>query len=213
MAFKDITGQKFGSLTAIRRAGNQGKHVLWEFQCDCGKTTVALGINVRSGKIKSCGCHRYDKGREQLTTHGLSNTRLHGIWKTMRQRCNNPNNPSYPNYGGRGISICPEWDDFKCFYDWAMLNGYKDGLQIDRINNNGNYCPENCRWADEKIQSNNRRSNTWLECRGERHTVAEWSDLTGIKQSTILVRMTKYGWSVEQALFTPVRKLTRRRTA
>lgn len=209
MAFKDITGQKFGRLTAIRRAGKQGNHLLWEFRCDCGKTVIALGINVKSGKMKSCGCLRAEQGREQLSTHGLSNTRLHEIWKSMRQRCNNPKNPSYPNYGGRGIAICPEWDDFKLFFDWAILHGYKDGLQIDRIDNDGDYCPENCRWADEKTQSNNRRSNTWLECRGERHTVAEWSDLTGIKQSTILVRMMKYGWSVEQALFTPVRGMKR----
>lgn len=209
MELKDITGKKFWNLTVIEKAGKQGKKIMWKCQCDCGETIVAAGCNIKSGKIKSCGCRRKRKSRERLSKHGLSGTRIHNVWDSMRQRCTNPKNPGYQNYGGRGIQVCKEWDDFESFYNWAMAHGYTDELTIDRIDVNGNYCPENCRWTTYKVQANNTRTNTWLECRGERHTVAEWSDLTGIKQSTILVRIKKYGWSIEQALFTPVRGMRR----
>ena len=207
MEIKDIKGEKFGRLTAVERAGKQGRHVLWRFKCECGNEIIALGINVRSGKTKSCGCIRNENGREQLTTHGLSKTALYNTWKCMRQRCNNPNNKSYPNYGGRGIKICKEWDSFPVFFDWALTHGYKVGLQIDRIDNNGGYTPENCRWTDEKTQSNNRRTNTIIQCFGEQHTLAEWSNITRLKPSTIIQRVKRQGWTIEKALSTPVSKI------
>lgn len=126
--------------------------------CDCGTTkTVNLG-NLKNGKIKSCGCLKVKNNREKLTTHGLTKHSLFGRWKNITQRCNNKNNAAHKSYGGRGIAICDEWkNDFKAFYDWCMANGYEKGLQIDRINNNGNYEPSNCRFVTAKENTRNSR--------------------------------------------------------
>jgi hypothetical protein len=107
----------------------------------------------------------------------------------MKQRCNNPNAKCYERYGGRGIKICNEWYTFEPFYKWALTTGYKEGLSIDRIDNNGNYEPNNCRWIDAKAQANNRRSSRFVTHNGETHTIAEWSNITGIKSSTLFERL------------------------
>lgn len=130
--------------------------------------------------------------------HGMSHTRIYKIWTGMRQRCFSPQHKDYPDYGGRGITICDEWSDFKTFYEWATDNGYSDELSIDRINTNGNYCPENCRWADDVVQSRNRRF-TQLSYNGETHTIAEWAKILGIGNTTIRTRLKK-GMSIEQIL-------------
>jgi hypothetical protein len=130
--------------------------------------------------------------------HGLTHTRMYSIWKGMRQRCNSPNNKSYKDYGGRGILICNEWADFKSFYDWAMSNGYADNLTIERIDNNGNYEPNNCRWIPNEEQSKNRRFTT-LTLNGETHTIKEWTKIVGVSDSTIRFRL-KQNLPIEKVL-------------
>ena len=132
--------------------------------------------------------------------HGMSGTRLHHIWKTMKQRCNDSNSKNYKNYGAKGISVCDEWmNDFSAFAKWSYNNGYSENLTLDRICSNGNYEPSNCRWETYKVQENNRSNNRYIELNGVSHTLAEWSDITGIKIATIHARL-KRGWNTEKTL-------------
>ncbi len=146
------------------------------------------------------------KGNKNHLKHGKRNTRLYDIWRAMRQRCSNPKCINFSRYGGRGIRVCDEWDkDFNSFYGWSMENGYDDMLTLDRIDVNGWYTPENCRWASYKSQANNKTNNRVLEFDGVSHSLSEWSDITGISTSTIYARL-KSGWSVERTLSEPAEK-------
>lgn len=134
--------------------------------------------------------------------HGMRHTRIYDIWRSMRQRCSNPKCINYHNYGGKGVSVCREWNEsFEAFYKWAMDNGYNDELTIDRIDVNKDYDPTNCRWVTYKEQANNKTNNRIIEFKGESRTIAEWADITGIKKATIWARLQK-GWNVERALTT-----------
>ena len=196
----DLTGQRFGRLTVIERSKSTNKNAKWLCVCDCGNQKEVFGGDLKQGRTQSCGCIHSEQLAQRNFKHGLSNSRLHGIWNGMKARCYNPNFDQYADYGGRGITICREWrDDFQAFYDWAMANGYADNLTIDRIDNDGNYSPNNCRWATRQEQGYNRRDNRLITYNGETKTAAEWGMVTGIKPHTILRRL-RLGWSVDEAL-------------
>lgn len=182
----DLTGQRFGRLIVECQTKHHGEKIAWICKCDCGKTTEVTTDKLRSGNTISCGCHR----KELRLKHGLCGTRLYIIWGNMVQRCTNPNNNNYPKYGGRGISICDDWrNDFQSFYNWAIANGYSDGLQIDRINNDGDYEPGNCRWVTAVNNLNNTSRNVIITHNGETHTVSEWARITGINEKTMRNRI------------------------
>jgi len=136
--------------------------------------------------------------------HGMSNTKLFKVWQEMKFRCSSPNCANYKSYGGRGIKVCEEWQDFEPFYQWASTNGYQEGLTIERKDNNGNYEPENCKWATKKEQANNKRNNIIVEIDGVTHTVSEWCDITGVSRPALLNRLI-YGFQGKD-LIRPVRK-------
>lgn len=157
-----LEGERYGKLVVMEEAesiySKTGKMIRrWKCKCDCGNITIVRHGDLRNGSTVSCGCYNYEK-ESAAKTHGYSRTKLGNVFEGMKQRCNNPKNKNYEKYGGRGIKICTEWlNDPKKFFDWAIKNGYKEGLSIDRIDVNGNYEPDNCRWADNETQCLNQR--------------------------------------------------------
>lgn len=186
----DLTGKTFGNWVVLERMDNYktpngNTYTQWRCQCKCGSSPKGVLANaLLSGKSTSCGCmrkkHQQFFCRENFTTHGESNTRLYKIWAGIKKRCLNQTSSNYRNYGGRGISICSEWLDFVTFKDWAIHNGYTDESSIDRIDVNGNYSPDNCRWVDRITQANNRRTSTMYTLNGETHTLAEWARIYNV---------------------------------
>ena len=169
--FQDLTGKRYGKLIVLKRdtdyispSGNRSPQ--WLCLCDCGNQKNVAGASLKRGITQSCGCLHKETWQKIITKHGQSGTRLHRIWRGMRVRCYDENHHSYAHYGLKGITICEEWkDNFQTFYEWAIANGYNDGLSIDRIDSNGNYEPSNCRWATYSEQNKNRKS--WKKVKGE----------------------------------------------
>lgn len=209
----DIAGKRFGRLIAIRiDAGKSNSHSkFWICKCDCGRESSVSRSNLVSGATASCGSKRCRNVRK---IHGGSNERLYNVWADMRGRCASPQNINYSRYGGRGIKVCPEWDkSYEAFRDWALATGYDETAPrgqctIDRIDVNGNYCPENCHWADITTQNRNKRTSRNIKCFGETKTLSEWAAEYGISPETLAKRLDG-GMSIETALQTPVRKWVR----
>lgn len=198
-----MIGERFGRLVVVEQVeSKKRKNRRWRCICDCGKETEVNTVDLRSGNTSSCGCFRVDETIRRHTTHGQAGTRLFDIWCGMRQRCSNPNIGKYDRYGGRGITVCKEWDNFEPFLEWSMLNGYSDTLTIDRIDSNGNYCPENCRWATLKQQANNKRSNVIEEYCGVTGTRSEICDYFGLGYGLLSERIQR-GWTIRDAIEYP----------
>lgn len=181
-------GQKFGKLT-VRCAVWNGRRWLWECDCDCGGRSVAYPNQVMRGKTKTCGCGRSVTFRNMHLKHGEAGTKLHSIWKGMRNRCGH--NTHSEHYGDRGISVCSEWDDFSAFKEWALSSGYTDGLTLERQDVNGNYCPGNCAWITQKEQTLNTRRNIIAEHNGRKAPVSVWCGELGLNRSTVYTRISK----------------------
>lgn len=211
---KDITGWVMSEhgipdsrWTVLKKVESlDGKNSFYLCECSCEQHTqkILARHSIVSGNSKSCGCLAREQASARMTTHGKSGTRLHHIWKSMHERCYCENHQQFKDYGGRGIIICDEWkNDFNSFYEWALNNGYQDNLTIDRINNNGNYEPENCKWSTRKEQSNNQRTNRLLTYNNKTQTVSQWAEEVGLNKHTLQTRISR-GWSVEDALCRPV---------
>ena len=201
-------GHRFNRLTVIHEAEQRKNARHFLCKCDCGKENmVALG-RLRSGMTKSCGCLHSEITAARNQKHGLCGTRLYRTWGHMMGRCNNPADARYVLYGGRGIKVCDEWQNFHTLYEWAMANGYSHELTIDRKDGDGHYEPNNCRWATWKQQQNNRRNNNVITHKGKTLTLQQWSDATGILAGTIRFRLNN-GWTPADALETATRKSAR----
>lgn len=204
---RDLTGKQFGRLTVLHRAPSRRSpsgrlRTYWTCQCECGQVIEVFADSLIYGRQVSCGCYKREVNHDLHTTHGETDTRLYNIWLAMKRRCDTPSLKAYPDYGGRGISVCDEWtNSYEEFRDWSISNGYDDTLTIDRIDNNGNYQPDNCRWVDCVAQANNRRSNVILEFNGESHNIKEWARILGKNPSTLYTRRHS-GDSVERILRT-----------
>lgn len=205
----DLTGQRFGRLTVIRRSGTgKGRQSQWFCKCDCGADVFALSHNLRSGNTNSCGCLRVDMAKEQHTKHGFKHHPLYEVWKNMRSRCYNTRNPDFRYYGGRGVFVCDEWKgDPSCFIGWSISHGWKSGLQIDRINNDKGYSPNNCRFVTPRANCNNRRCT--LQIDGE--PASEWFDSHNTNPdlcySRFYYRYFYSGWSLDDSLNKPVKRV------
>lgn len=208
--FIDLTGQKFGRLTVIDRApnrGNRGHRVAWNCVCACGNSIIALGYELRTGHTASCGCLQRERTGNANRKHGDSSTRLNRIWRGIKSRCDNPHDTIFHRYGGRGITICPEWrDSFEAFRKWALSHGYNDSLTIDRIDVNGPYCPENCRWASYAEQAVNKRNNVVYKGK----SLSEWAKELHVEAWVFRNRLRR-GWPIEEAIFTPLKRQVKRR--
>jgi hypothetical protein len=207
----DMAGKRFGMLTGIRRDGYHGREVAWLFKCDCGAVVKPCARMVRRGSIVSCGCYRRIEMTRRLvdlnTTHGKSGTTTHTIWHGIIQRCLSQTHHAYPDYGGRGIGVCARWQEsFSNFL--ADMGERPPGMSIDRIDNDGNYEPGNCRWATRTEQASNTRRSRKLTHGGETMTMSGWSRRIGISPSTLSERLTRM--SVGDALSLP-KQTTRRR--
>ena len=205
-----MIGEKYGRLTVVQSAERKNREDTWLCKCDCGNTTIATKSDLVRGHKKSCGCYKLERISQAKKTHGESDATLYHKWEGIKQRTLNESCKDYPNYGGRGITVCKEWaESFETFRDWALANGYRDNLTIDRKDTDGNYCPENCRWATPREQANNRRSNRTIEHNGESRTLKQWADIAGMSLEAFKYRMDS-GWDMEKALTTPARGYKRK---
>ena len=185
---KDLSGQTFGYLMALRYHGGNGKKSLWLFRCACGAEVVRVAGEVKRGKTKSCGCYRDRVQRERATTHGMSRAPQYAVWRSMLARCGNPKHPAWGNYGGRGITVCERWSSFEQF--WADMGPtYQRGLDIDRRDNDGGYNASNCRWVTRKINSRNKRRSSRIDTPWGAMTVSEAAERSGIGRSTLWYRI------------------------
>lgn len=199
----DLTGKTFGRLTVIGCADSLNGHLRWLCKCSCGNECIVHGSSLKSGNTTSCGCYKTENAKKLYSGVRQNDKRLYSIWNAIKQRCNNPHNKSYHDYGGRGIKMCTEWaDKYENFYYWAMTSGYRKGLEIDRVDNDGDYEPDNCRWVNREIQANNRRNVKLYVIKGVSKSLAQWCREYNQDYYLARQRISKLGWSIEDALET-----------
>ena len=202
----DLTGKRFGRLIVIKRMNNdKWGRAQWLCLCECQKKKIVPGNNLRRGDTKSCGCLRKEATGQRATKHGYSQiqSKTYRAWKHMRSRCNNPRDKDYCHYGGRGITICEEWEKFENFL--KDMGEVPEGYQIDRIDNNKRYCRSNCQWTTAKINNRNKRNNLYFTYKNKTQLLIEWAEEFNICPY-VLGSRTRRGWSLEKALTTPIRK-------
>ncbi len=200
--FQDLVYEKFNRLTVIGYAEKVGRNSYWFCKCECGNIIKTQSGGLKNGHTNSCGCFHIQRTKESGTKHGYSSrdcrTPIYSSWCNMLSRCRNENTPKYHNYGGRGIKVCERWEKFENFIE--DMGNRPRGTTIERINNNGNYEPSNCRWATRKEQDNNRRDNHLLEFGGKTQTLSQWAEEIGMKPTTLSARINDYSWPIEKAL-------------
>lgn len=203
---EEWVGKKFGKLTVIgfeRHISKSGeKSWRWKVKCECGTEKTMEPWSVLSGRYVSCGCVRLSVGKKNKT-HGEAKTRLYMIWGRMNERCSSTDE-RYKRYQGRGIEVCEEWKKYETFAAWAYSNGYEDGLSIERVDNDGNYCPENCKWIKRGLQARNRNTTFWVEYDGRKMSLAEACELAGMPYKTVFARIKDMGWSFDDAISIPI---------
>lgn len=190
----DMTGKRYGNLVVLSLAEIKDGRSYWNCQCDCGNQKVVRSDALISYKTVSCGCLKKKQDKINLIKNhkgGRTKERLYHIWQSMRQRCQNPNNQAYDDYGGRGISVFLPWNDYDIFKKWALENGYASTLTIERKNVNGNYEPENCCWIPYYLQARNTRKTAYFAFDNGERPLAEWSEITGIRRATLYSRLRK----------------------
>lgn len=201
--FRNLVGERFGRLTVVEFCGMKNSSSQWRCVCDCGNEKIVDARRLNRGNIKSCGCLQQESRLAHSTTHGMSKTRLFKIWGNMKTRTTNPKCTESDRYIKKGITMCDEWmNSFIVFRDWALANGYKENLSIDRIDNSKGYYPENCRWATSKQQNRNKDNLKYIEYQGQVHPIVEWAEILHINYGTLRSRI-KRGWDIERAFTTP----------
>lgn len=203
---RDLTGQTFGRLTVIERHPENTKDAKprWICKCSCGNEHIVTSRCLIDGGVRSCGC--LSKETKRTYKHGMTGSKLYSVWRNMRDRCYREKHHAYKDYGGRGIYVCDEWkDDFTAFRDWSIRSGYKEGLTIERTDNNGPYSPENCIWTTRIEQANNRRANHLITYNGETKTLTQWSREYGHNYAMVQRRLNR-GWTIEDALLIPSKR-------
>lgn len=201
----EMAGNRYGRLVVLSQNGKLYNSILtWSCKCDCGNFPVVRGDKLRSGETTSCGCFARESSRARLTKHGGRKSRLYGVWSAMVNRTTNPNNDRYDSYGGRGIVVCERWRNFSNFRN-DMGEGYRPGLTIERIDNDGMYELENCRWATWKEQARNKRTSHIVTHDSKDVCLSEAVDDGSVKYTTVNARINRYGWSPERALSEEVR--------
>lgn len=200
---KDLTGLEFGLLTVDGFSHiDKKRRSYWLCCCECGNKTVVRKDCLTTGNTKSCGCFN---SKCRIKPNSNRKHKLYRVYYSMRERCHNPNDKQYFNYGARGIKLCDEWlSSYDAFYEWALSHGYKEGLTIDRRDNNQGYSPDNCRWITQAEQTNNTRRNKWITFNGKTLNIEQWAKEININPVTLWHRLNSLNWSVERALTTPV---------
>ena len=211
----DLAGQRFTRLLVLEQAPRKNGRVQWKCRCDCGKITCVDTRDLLRGTTKSCGCYNRDRIAKLQAVHGQAHSRLYSVWKDIRRRCNNNKHKDYCRYGALGVHVCEEWNkSFIPFYEWSMSHGYDPNAEygkctIDRMDPNGDYSPENCRWVTLREQANNRRNTLYLTYNGVTDTMSNWAKNVGAKYGVTYLclfdRIHDRGWSIEKALTTPPR--------
>jgi len=189
MIREDLTGRKFGRLTVLERDEKRKDRTFWICKCNCGNIISIYITHLKTGSTKSCGCLRKELFSQKTKKHGMARTKIYRVYQGMLERCYYKQHKTYDDYGGRGITVCLEWNNkengFENFYSWALENRYEEGLTLERLNNNGEYSPENCSWITRQEQGYNKRNTVKIEINGEIDTLKGWSERLNIKLSTL----------------------------